>query len=64
VLNIVLFQLKSVRGCFIVDAHQTNKPGELLLICSAAGRGYVLLYVYLLGGTESHAIEIRTNDLC
>jgi hypothetical protein len=61
----ILFQRKSVESCFIVDAHQGNKSGELLLLtCSTAGRGYVLLYVYLLGGNESCTIEIKTCALC
>ncbi|KDR16692.1 WD repeat-containing protein 89 [Zootermopsis nevadensis] len=36
-------QRKCVESCFIVDAHQTNKPGEILLLTSStAGRGECL----------------------
>jgi hypothetical protein len=48
----LLFQWKSIENCSIVDAHLTNKSGEVLLLFSAAGQTYVLVcdFLFVLRG--------------
>jgi hypothetical protein len=45
--NKLLFQWKSIENCSIVDAHQTDKAGEVLLLFSATGQTYVVVCDFL-----------------
>ena len=65
----LLFQWKSVENCSIVDAHQTNKSGEVLLLFSAAGQTYVtvcdflfMLHGVIYVGVYSSAHNIKMVD--